>query len=149
MQGKFSKVDAASKEVMPKLGGAAFLVPMKKLYVRMSTVHLARCLQFAMHKFRLSLFVKDLEPGGSATFCFSNCLKATCSVVRSFERVLCMWRCFKRLLICFSCVLCTVECYGICFGSRPIRLASVRKGCECLRAACAAFEVFRSVRKCE
>ena len=34
-------------------------------------VHLARCLQFAMHKFRLSLFVKDLEPGGSTTFCFS------------------------------------------------------------------------------
>ena len=33
-------------------------------------VHLARCLQFAMHKFRLSLFVKDLEPGGSTTFCF-------------------------------------------------------------------------------
>ena len=33
-------------------------------------VHLARCLQFAMHKFRLSLFVKDLEPGGSITFCF-------------------------------------------------------------------------------
>ena len=33
-------------------------------------VHLARCLQFAMHKFRLSLFVKDLEPGGSKTFCF-------------------------------------------------------------------------------
>ena len=36
-------------------------------------VHLARCLQFAMHKFRLSLFVK----------------------------VLCVWRCFKRLLMCF------------------------------------------------
>ena len=34
-------------------------------------VHLARCLQFATHKFRLSLFVKDLEPGGSTTFCFS------------------------------------------------------------------------------
>ena len=34
-------------------------------------VHLARCLQFAMHKFRLSLFAKDLEPGGSTTFCFS------------------------------------------------------------------------------
>ena len=34
-------------------------------------VHLARCLQFARHKFRLSLFVKDLEPGGSTTFCFS------------------------------------------------------------------------------
>ena len=33
-------------------------------------VHLARCLQFAMHKFCLSLFVKDLEPGGSTTFCF-------------------------------------------------------------------------------
>ena len=33
-------------------------------------VHLARCLQFAMHKFRLNLFVKDLEPGGSTTFCF-------------------------------------------------------------------------------
>ena len=33
-------------------------------------VHLAGCLQFAMHKFRLSLFVKDLEPGGSTTFCF-------------------------------------------------------------------------------
>ena len=33
-------------------------------------VHLARCLQFAMHKFRLSLFVKDLEPGGSTIFCF-------------------------------------------------------------------------------
>ena len=32
-------------------------------------VHLARCLQFAMHKFSLSLFVKDLEPGGT-TFCF-------------------------------------------------------------------------------
>ena len=32
-------------------------------------VHLARCLQFATHKFRLSLFVKDLEPGGSTTFC--------------------------------------------------------------------------------
>ena len=32
-------------------------------------VHLARCFQFAMHKFRLSLFVKDLEPGGSTTFC--------------------------------------------------------------------------------
>ena len=33
-------------------------------------VHLARCLQFATHKFRLSLFVKDLEPGDSTTFCF-------------------------------------------------------------------------------
>ena len=29
---------------------------------------LARCLQFAMHKFRLRLFVKDLEPGGGTTF---------------------------------------------------------------------------------
>ena len=37
----------------------------------------------------------------------------------------------------------------ICFGSRPIRLASVRKGCECLRAASAAFEVFRSIRRFE
>ena len=61
-------------------------------------VHLARCLQFAMHKFRLSLFVKDLEPG-STTFLFLDCLKATCS--ESFERVLGMWRCFKRLLILF------------------------------------------------
>ena len=33
-------------------------------------VHLARRLQFAMRKFRLSLFAKDLEPGGSTTFCF-------------------------------------------------------------------------------
>ena len=31
---------------------------------------LARCLQFAMHKFRLSLFVKDLELGGSTNILF-------------------------------------------------------------------------------